>query len=194
MNSAYDINKKEFIFEKLKNFINKYQLIYENDVQFEQIKQLYDKNEIEIYEILVNLWVDIIGDDEDEDEELTKIYNNIIEKIKDEKDINELDSENKLKNENNYIDIMTNNLTNEITESKKNEKFLEDLQDTEKEENSENEDDNLSYYILNIEDEQKKNIIIKKNFLKWQENSCRFDNYIFLYNYGILPLLSEKKI
>ena len=25
MNSAYDINKNEFIFEKLKNFINKYQ-------------------------------------------------------------------------------------------------------------------------------------------------------------------------
>ena len=196
MNSGYYINKNKFIFEKLKNFINKYQLIYENDVQFEQIKQLYDKNEIEIYEILVYLWVDIISDDEDEDEdeELTKIYNNIIEKIKDEKDIKELNREKKLKNENNYIDIMTNNLTNEITESKKNEKFLEDLQDTEKEENSENEDDNLSYYILNIEDEQKKNIIIKKNFLRWQDNSCRFDSFIFLYNYGILPLLSDKNL
>ena len=28
-----DLNKKEFIFEKIKKFINKYQLLYENDVQ-----------------------------------------------------------------------------------------------------------------------------------------------------------------
>ena len=57
-----EISKKEFIFEKIKYFINKYQLIYENNVQLEQIKNLYDKNKIEIFEIMIYLWVDIIND------------------------------------------------------------------------------------------------------------------------------------
>ena len=69
-----EISKKEFIFEKIKKFINKYQLLYENDVQLSQIKVLYDKNKIEIYEIMIYLWVDIINDEEDE--EFMNIYNN----------------------------------------------------------------------------------------------------------------------
>ena len=97
---------------------------------------------------------------------MTKIYNKKIEKIKDEKDLNELVNVKKLKKEDNYIDLMTNNLTNEIIEFKQNDNYLEDQQDIEKEENTENEDDNLSYYILNIEDKQKKNIIIKKKFFE----------------------------
>ena len=73
------MNKKEFIFEKIKKFINKYQLLYENDVQLSQIKVLYDKNKIEIYEIMIYLWVDIINDEEDE--EFMNIYNNLIIKL-----------------------------------------------------------------------------------------------------------------
>ena len=78
------MNKKEFIFKKIKKFINKYQLLYENDV----IKVLYDKNKIEIYEIMIYLWVDIINDEEDE--EFMNIYNNLINKINDENALNEI--------------------------------------------------------------------------------------------------------
>ena len=77
-----DIDQKEFIFTKIKNFIEKYQLLYENEVNLEQIKVLYEKNKIEIYEILIFLWIDIINDEEDE--ELMKIFYNINEKIKKE--------------------------------------------------------------------------------------------------------------
>ena len=35
-----DIDQKEFIFTKIKNFIEKYQLLYENEVNLEQIKVL----------------------------------------------------------------------------------------------------------------------------------------------------------
>ena len=77
-----DIDQKEFIFTKIKNFIEKYQLLYENEVNLEQIKVLYEKNKIEIYEILIFLWIDIINDEEDK--ELMKIFYNINEKIKKE--------------------------------------------------------------------------------------------------------------
>ena len=105
------MNKKEFIFEKIKKFINKYQLLYENDVQLSQIKVLYGKNKIEIYEIMIYLWVDIINDEEDE--EFMNIYNNLINKINDENALNEILEENKEKKPNNYIDKMTYNLTND---------------------------------------------------------------------------------
>ena len=81
-----EINQKEFIFTKLKNFIEKYQLLYENEVTLEQIKTLYEKNKLEIYEILIYLWIDFINDEEDE--ELMKIYNKIIEEIKNETELN----------------------------------------------------------------------------------------------------------
>ena len=101
------MDKKEFIFEKIKKFINKYQLLYENDIELSQIKVLYDNNKLEIYEIMIYLWVDIINDEEDE--ELMNIYNNLINKINDENTLNEILEENK-KKQNNYIDKMTHTL------------------------------------------------------------------------------------
>ena len=103
-----EINQKEFIFTKLKNFIEKYQLLYENEVTLEQIKTLYEKNKLEIYEILIYLWIDFINDEEDE--ELMKIYNKIIEEIKNETELNKNKIEQKDKKKDNYIDKMTKNL------------------------------------------------------------------------------------
>ena len=156
------MNKKEFIFEKIKKFINKYQLLYENDVQLSQIKVLYDKNKIEIYEIMIYLWVDIINDEEDE--EFMNIYNNLINKINDENALNEILEENKEKKPNNYIDKMTYNLTNDKLDLDNFENNPEKIDSA----NTENEynENSLSYYILNIDTDTQKEIIIKKDFLK----------------------------
>lgn len=40
-----------------------------------------------------------------------------------------------------------------------------------------------NYYILNIDFNGHKKIKIKKRFLVWKENSCRFDSFIFLCHY-----------
>jgi hypothetical protein len=104
-----DIDQKEFIFTKIKNFIEKYQLLYENEVNLEQIKVLYEKNKIEIYEILIFLWIDIINDEEDE--ELIKIFYNINEKIKKEAVSEKINIDTSDKKKDNYIDKMTKNLT-----------------------------------------------------------------------------------
>ena len=139
---------------------------------------------------MIYLWVDIINDEEDE--EFMNIYNNLINKINDENALNEILEENKEKKPNNYIDKMTYNLTNDKLDLDNFENNPEktDSANTENEYN----ENNLSYYILNINTDTQKEIIIKKNFLKWKENSCRFDSFIFLYNYGISHYISEKEI
>ena len=99
----------------------------------------------------------------------------------------------KKKNPNNYIDKTTYNLTNDKLDLDNFENNPEktDSANTENEYN----ENSLSYYILNIDTDTQKEIIIKKNFLKQKENSCRFDSFIFLYNYGISQYyISEKEI
>ena len=96
---------------------------------------------------MINLWVDIINDEEDE--EFMNIYNNLINKINDEKALNEILEENKEKKSNNYIDKMTYKLTNDKLD-------LDNFENIPKKtvsSNTENEynENNLSYYILNID-------------------------------------------
>ena len=183
-----EINQKEFIFTKLKNFIEKYQLLYENEVTLEQIKTLYEKNKLEIYEILIYLWIDFINDEEDE--ELMKIYNKIIEEIKNETELNKNKIEQKDKKKDNYIDKMTKNLEkdNFNFDYIENESLGKSL---DIEENDIKEDINSNFYILNMETKDKKQLKIKKKFLKWDNNSCRFDSLIFLFVYGIIPYISK---
>ena len=156
-----EINQKEFIFTKLKGFIEKYQLLYENEVTLEQIKTLYEKNKLEIYEILIYLWIDFINDEEDE--ELMKIYNKIIEEINNETELNKNKIEQKDKKKDNYIDKMTKNLEkdNFNFDYIENESLGKSL---DIEENDIKEDINSNFYILNMETKDKKQLKIKKNF------------------------------
>ena len=186
-----DIDQKEFIFTKIKNFIEKYQLLYENEVNLEQIKVLYEKNKIEIYEILIFLWIDIINDEEDE--ELMKIFYNINEKIKKENVSEKINIDKSDKKKDNYIDKMTKNLTKDnFSLESKEEESKENSLDIE--ESDINEEKNLNYYILNLESKEKKQIKIKKKFLKWEVNSCRYDSLIFLFIYGIITYIQNNDL
>ena len=137
---------------------------------------------------MIYLWIDFINDEEDE--ELMKIYNKIIEEINNETELNKNKIEQKDKKKDNYIDKMTKNLEkdNFSLDYTENESIGKSL---DIEENALKEDINSNFYILNFETNDKKQLKIKKKFLKWDNNSCRFDSLIFLFVYGIIPYISN---
>lgn len=59
---------------------------------------------------MVYLWIDIINDEKDE--ELIIIYSNLIKMINYENSLKEIIEKDKVKDNDNYIDKMTNNLIN----------------------------------------------------------------------------------
>ena len=137
---------------------------------------------------MIYLWVDIINDEEDE--ELTTIYNNLIKKINNENSLREIIEKDKVKDTDNYIDKMTNNLLNDNLNIDSNESISEKSDSNNPE--TEINEKHSNYYILNIDINGQKKIKINKNFLVWKENSCRFDSFIFLHNYGISQYISEE--
>ena len=76
----------------------------------EYIKKLYGKNKLEVYELLIYLWIDAICDEEDE--ELMEIYNSIDEKLNNEQENIKSTRENNSENKDYYIDKMTANILN----------------------------------------------------------------------------------
>ena len=72
---------------------------------------------------MIYLWVYIINDEEDE--ELTTIYNNLIKKINNENSLREIIEKDKIKDTDNYIDKMTNNLLNDNLNIDSNESISE---------------------------------------------------------------------
>ena len=68
-------DNKNYIFNKIKIFAEKYNIINNSNFNIDILRDLYVKNIVEIYQIIIYLWVDIIHDEEDS--ELIEIYNNI---------------------------------------------------------------------------------------------------------------------
>ena len=92
--------------------------MYETDTRFEQIKKLYKNNKIEIIEMLIFLWIDIICDEEDE--ELMKIYENIYDKINFCIETSKIEFPNRSKSGNDFINKMIYNIITDYPIDKKN--------------------------------------------------------------------------
>ena len=66
-----DIIEKEsinnYIINKIFRFTNKCNSLSNSDLNFDMIKEIFDKDYSEIYNLIIYLWIDIIHDNEDED-------------------------------------------------------------------------------------------------------------------------------
>ena len=129
--------------------------------------------------MLIFLWIDIICDEKDE--ELMKIYENIYGKINFDLETSKIEFPNRSKSEDDFINKMTNNIITDYLIDKINLDNSKNIKLKEGE-NSDNDESNIENYYINIETDEKKTISVKNKFLKFEDNSCRFDSlYSYLY-------------
>ena len=69
----------------------KYTLNINKDINYEKVSYVYNKHKLEIYDIIIYLWIDIIYNKGEEDPELLKLFNDIYNGIINSVDIKELD-------------------------------------------------------------------------------------------------------
>lgn len=182
-----EINIQDYIFEKLISFIKKYNYVFNNEINWDKLKIIYKNNKLDIYNIIIYLWNDIIHDDAD-DEELYLLYNKINGSLIKESNIIKKETELNSKEDNsNFIDKMLNNLklNNKIENKNENINNTFNIDSLNSSLNKylinnklNNEND---YYYMDIDVVENNTIKIKNKFLQWDNNSCLFDSFLFLF-------------
>ena len=187
-----EINKNNHIDNNLnreKNYCNTENYIFKKILNFISKNNLLANNPNEIYNIIIYLWIDIIHN-ECEDEDLLKLYYNILNNMSietksktnkkiEQKDINNVYVEKMFKN----LDSFTENINTINILDKENNEIINSTNKTNDNSNKVEEIDN--YFVIN------KDIKIYFKFLKWNNNSCRFDSFLFIFIYAILPYIEK---
>ena len=73
--------KDNYIINKVLYFLNKYNLINNINITYDSIHKIYEDNINEIYELIIFIWIDVIHDNEDNDEELLELSLKLQNKI-----------------------------------------------------------------------------------------------------------------
>ena len=73
--------KDNYIINKVLYFLNKYNLINNINITYDSIHKIYKDNINEIYELIIFIWIDVIHDNEDNDEELLELSLKLQNKI-----------------------------------------------------------------------------------------------------------------